>query len=77
MLAGVEGEIGGEDACEACLEGIAGDGKGGDVELALFLRDGVHSFGLVSPEPGAADVNEVYLIVFQRVLSPARCDQEE
>ena len=77
VFAGVEGEIGGQDTRKARLEGIAGDGEGGDVELTLFLRDGIDSFGLVSLEPGPADVNQVYLIVFQGVLSPACCSQEQ
>jgi hypothetical protein len=47
------------------------------VELSLFLGGGVDSFGPVALEPGAADVHEVYLVVFQGILGPARCGQEK
>ena len=76
VFAGIEGEIRAEDSCETRLEGVTGDGEGGDMQLALFLWDGVYraGCGVLSARSGLVD--QVYLFVFQGVLCMTRCGQE-
>lgn len=63
LLAGIEGKIRAEDAREPGLEGISCDRKGGDMELAFFLLERVDPAGMEVLKEGAAQVNQIKLVV--------------
>lgn len=74
-LAGVEGEIRAEHSGKSGLEGIAGDGKSGDVELAFFLLDGIEPAGVVALEERPAEIHQIELVI--RLMQAILCCSPE
>jgi len=63
LLAGIKRKIGTDDPCETGLEGIAGDGQGGDMEFAFFLLEGIDPSRMITLEEGAAEISQIKLII--------------
>ena len=62
-LAGVKREIRTEHPGEPGLEGVAGCGKGGDMELVFFLLDGIDPSCVVALQEGAAQIYQIELVM--------------